>query len=99
MSITNEQAQAWLVRADDAGRLAKALLEARDEVKRLERINQRMQKGLVDQGEQYAVEVQRLYARIPDPDDLLLAEHALTKLGEARHLDAAARLRAILEEA
>jgi len=30
--VTNEQAQAWLVRADDAGRLAKALLEARAEV-------------------------------------------------------------------
>ena len=33
--VTNEQAQAWLVRADDAGRLAKALLEARAEVERL----------------------------------------------------------------
>jgi len=33
--VTNEQAQAWLVRADDAGRLAKALLEARAEIERL----------------------------------------------------------------
>jgi hypothetical protein len=33
--VTNAQAQAWLVRADDAGRLAKALLEARAEVERL----------------------------------------------------------------
>lgn len=35
MSISDEQARAWLIRADDAGRLARALLEARAEVERL----------------------------------------------------------------
>jgi hypothetical protein len=33
--VTNEQAKAWPVRSDDAGRLAKALLESRAEVERL----------------------------------------------------------------
>ena len=36
MNITDEQLQAWLVRSDDAGRLAHALLEERAEIERLQ---------------------------------------------------------------
>jgi hypothetical protein len=53
--VTNEQAQAWLVRSDDAGRLAKALLEARAEVERLTAL---VREGIVHVEVQYDADPQ-----------------------------------------